>query len=123
MIQEIQFFNKIEYVGFYNCITECSAHKSYFSNYNNYYKYFLFSCQEGLTHENLYSPKNNRYRKKSAAFPAAALSFARSAFSAHRDRRIRIERIVVIDICHNFFGKAFVDHLLVRHDISDIVEC
>ena len=33
---------------------------------------------EGLTHENLYSSKkNNRYRKKSAALPAAALPFAR----------------------------------------------
>ena len=32
----------------------------------------------GLTHENLYSSKkNNRYRKKSAALPAAALPFAR----------------------------------------------
>ena len=30
-----------------------------------------------LTHENLYSQKNNRYRKKSAALPAAALPFAR----------------------------------------------
>ena len=31
----------------------------------------------GLTHENLYSPKNNHYPKKSAALPAAALPFAR----------------------------------------------
>ena len=31
----------------------------------------------GLTHENLYSSKNNHYRKKSAALPAAALPFAR----------------------------------------------
>ena len=30
----------------------------------------------GLTHENLYSSKNNHYRKKSAALPAAALPFA-----------------------------------------------
>ena len=31
----------------------------------------------GITHENLYSSKNNRYRKKkSAALPAAALPFA-----------------------------------------------
>ena len=30
----------------------------------------------GITHENLYSSKNNHYRKKSAALPAAALPFA-----------------------------------------------
>jgi len=33
-------------------------------------------CLTGLTHENLYSSKNNHYRKKSAALPAAALPFA-----------------------------------------------
>ena len=35
-----------------------------------------FSILPGLTHENLYSSKNNHYRKKSAALPAAALPFA-----------------------------------------------
>ena len=35
------------------------------------------SLHSGHTHENLYSSKNNHYRKKSAALPAAALPFAR----------------------------------------------
>ena len=34
------------------------------------------NARSGLTHENPYSQKNNRYRKKSAALPAAALPFA-----------------------------------------------
>ena len=38
----------------------------------------------GLTHENLYSSKNNHYRKKSAALPAAALPF--TAADRNRNR-------------------------------------
>ncbi len=48
MIQETQFFNKIERIGFYNCINECSAHKSYFSNSIITINIFYFPVKKGL---------------------------------------------------------------------------
>ena len=46
--------------------------------YNIFHRFsqLLLIEDTGLTHENLYSSKNNHYRKKSAALPAAALPFA-----------------------------------------------
>ena len=46
--------------------------------YNIFHRFSqrLLIIVSGLTHENLYSSKNNHYRKKSAALPAAALPFA-----------------------------------------------
>ena len=50
----------------------------------------------GLTHENLYSSKNNHYRKKSAALPAAALPFAAADRDWNRTARTFLQKFA----CH-----------------------
>ena len=59
-------------------VFRCRTLPLFYDYYNIFHRFSqrLLIIVSGLTHENLYSSKNNHYRKKSAALPAAALPFA-----------------------------------------------
>ena len=59
-------------------VFRCQTVPLFYDYYNIFHRFsqLLLIEDTGLTHENLYSSKNNHYRKKSAALPAAALPFA-----------------------------------------------
>ena len=70
----------------------------------------------GITHENLYFPKNNHYRKKSAALPAAALPFAAADRDWNRTARTFLPKSSLAIPCSTALQKMsiFENAVLVR---------
>ena len=73
----------------------------------------------GLTHENLYSSKNNHYRKKSAALPAAALPSAAADRNRNRTAQSLFTKRLLAIPCSTALQKMsiFENAALVRESV------
>ena len=116
LIQETQFFNKIERIGFYNCIKECSAHKSYFSNSIITINIFYFPVKKGL-HMKIY------ILQKTTVIVKNRLHFRRKPARSLLRLQNRSDRIERRQYAHrNFFhfivGRNFIGHHNTRKSRS-----
>ena len=70
--------------------------------------YFALFCQG---HQKLYFKENNRYRKKQAALPAAALPFARGTSRSALVAQVLRQTVIGIGL-RKLFMKQFACHSL-----------